>query len=147
MLCSESKSISVFLCCAVNDIDIPGSFYSFLPPSQPAHPSPRTFMILPKADSPYVSHFLQAPNHIASDEIEAHTGMFDGKTNDGYYELGLITAQLIRDVMIARRSSVEDTIKEVAKNPPGEEHAVKLSDDPAADAIASRAVVSPAHGE
>lgn len=104
-------------------------------------------MILPKASSPYVSHFLQAPNSIAGDEVEAHTGIFDGKTNDGYYELGLITAQLIRDVMISRRSGVEDTIKEVAKNPSGEQHAVKLSDDSAADAVASRDVVSPAHVE
>lgn len=56
--------------------------------------------------------------------------MFDGKTNDGYYELGLISAQLIRDVMVASRSEVEDEAKNVAKHPSGEEGAIKLEDDP-----------------
>jgi hypothetical protein len=86
-------------------------------------------MVLPKSSSPYVSHFLQAPNTIAGDEIEAHTGMFDGKTNDGYYELGLISAQLIRDVMIASRSGDDDVVKDTAKHPSGEEGVTKLSDD------------------
>lgn len=86
-------------------------------------------MILPKAPSHCVSHFLQAPNTIASDEIEAHTGMFDGKTNDGYYELGLISAQLIRDVMLASRTGNEDVVKDTVKNPSGEEGVTKLSED------------------
>lgn len=77
-------------------------------------------MILPNANSPYVSHFLRAPNTIAGDEIEAHTGMFDGKTNDGYYELGLLAAQLIRDVMVASRSSIENETKAVAQSAPSE---------------------------
>ena len=86
-------------------------------------------MILPKAPSHYVSHFLQAPNTIASDEIEAHTGMFDGKTNDGYYELGLISAQLIRDIMLAGRSGNESVVKHTAKHPSGEEGVTKLGED------------------
>lgn len=102
-------------------------------------------MILPKAPSAYVSHFLQAPNTIAGDEIEAHTGMFDGKTNDGYYELGLITAQLIRDVMVASRISPH-AAKETAKHPPAEENAVKLSDDEEAK-IASEHAEAQAEGE
>jgi len=105
------------------------TFYTYLPPSPPSHVTPRTFVILPKAPSKYVSHFLQAPNTVAGDEIEAHTGMFDAKTNDGYYELGLIVAQLLRDVMFAQRSDSRDLTKEVAKHPPAEEHAVKLSED------------------
>ena len=36
--------------------------------------------------------------------------MFDAKTNDGYYELGLMTAQLLRDVIISIR-----TVREAAK--------------------------------
>ena len=99
-------------------------------------------MILPNSSSPYVSHFLQAPNGIAGNEIEAHTGIFDAKTNDGYYELGLLAAQLIRDVMIASRSNAGNTAKEVAKNQPSEWHAVKLSDDPAADAVSSEQAVA-----
>lgn len=86
-------------------------------------------MILPKSPSNYVSHFLQAPNTIASDEIEAHTGMFDAKTNDGYYELGLISAQLVRDVMFASRSGSEDVVKSTMKHPSGEEGVTKLGED------------------
>lgn len=42
-------------------------------------------------------------NGIAANEIEGHTGMFSAKTNDGYYQLGLVSAKLIRDaVMISR---------------------------------------------
>lgn len=86
-------------------------------------------MILPKSPSNFVSHFLQAPNTIASDEIEAHTGMFDAKTNDGYYELGLISAQLVRDVMLANRSNSEDVLKSTIKHPSGEHGVTKLSED------------------
>ena len=98
-------------------------------------------MILPKTPSHYVSHFLQAPNTVASDEIEAHTGMFDGKTNDGYYELGLISAQLIRDVMLANRSGKEDVVKSTAQHPSGEEGVTKLSDDEGAQAASEAARV------
>lgn len=98
-------------------------------------------MILPKSPSHYVSHFLQAPNTVASDETEAHTGMFDGKTNDGYYELGLISAQLIRDVMLASRSGSVDVIKDTTKHPSGEEGVTKLSDDKGASAASEAARV------
>lgn len=67
-------------------------------------------MVLPSQAAPdarYGSYFIQAPNGIATDEISAHTGIFDAKTNDGYYELGLLTAHLIRDVVITRRTSAE----------------------------------------
>ena len=105
-------------------------------------------MILPNASSPYVSHFLQAPNTIAGDEIEAHTGMFDGKTNDGYYELGLLAAQLVRDVMVASRSVAGGAaeVKSVAQQAPSEQNAnvVTLADDPAADASSSMQAVAAA---
>ena len=52
--------------------------------------------------------------------------MFDAKTNDGYYELGLISAQLIRDVMLANRSGDADTIRHTAKHPSGEEGVTKM---------------------
>ncbi|EEB86760.1 hypothetical protein MPER_16165, partial [Moniliophthora perniciosa FA553] len=35
-------------------------------------------------------------------EVQAHTGMFAANTNDGYYNLGLETARLIRDALTAR---------------------------------------------
>ena len=71
-------------------------FYTYLPASPPAHPAPRTFAVLPHPRSQPASHFVPNRNTLAADEIQAHTGMFDAKTNDGYYELGLASAQLIR---------------------------------------------------
>ena len=52
--------------------------------------------VLPHPRSQPASHFVPNRNTLAADEIQAHTGMFDAKTNDGYYELGLASAQLIR---------------------------------------------------
>ncbi|KAK7695740.1 hypothetical protein QCA50_000376 [Cerrena zonata] len=84
------------------------NFHTSLPANPPAFKDARTFIILPKPSSSYASHFLPAQNGLASDEISAHTGMFDAKTNDGYYELGLMTAQLLRDVIISIRTVRED---------------------------------------
>lgn len=97
-------------------------FYTWLPPSLPAFPKPRTFVLLPRSvtsSSQFGSHFLQAPNNLASDEIQAHTGMFDGKTNDGYYELGLITSQLIRDVIVSIRTHAaeDEALKPTTSSP------------------------------
>ncbi|OBZ76744.1 hypothetical protein A0H81_03690 [Grifola frondosa] len=75
------------------------TFYTFIPPNPPSYPDARTFIILPKAPSLAV-HFVQNQNTLALDEIQAHTGMFDSKTNDGYYDLGLMTAQMVRDALI-----------------------------------------------
>jgi len=79
------------------------TFYSYLPPSPPTYTTARTFVILPKS-SHHAEHFVRAPNTLAMDEIQAHTGMFDSKSNDGYYELGLATAQVIRDALNASTS-------------------------------------------
>ncbi|GJJ07064.1 hypothetical protein Clacol_001263 [Clathrus columnatus] len=73
------------------------TFYTYIPGKPPANPIPRTFVILPPTDSPYRSYFAPAHNTIALDEISAHTSMFQAGSNDGYYELGLLTAQAIRD--------------------------------------------------
>ncbi|KAI9001402.1 hypothetical protein BD414DRAFT_431911 [Trametes punicea] len=82
------------------------TFYTYLPPSPPAYPSTRTFAVLPRPNTPLSSHFVANRNTLASDEIQAHTGMFDSKTNDGYYELGLSTAQLIRVAVQRHRASL-----------------------------------------
>ena len=77
-------------------------------------------MILPASAGPngrFGSYFIQAPNGVASDEISAHTGMFDAKTNDGYYELGLLSAHLIRDVVITLRTSAEPVKKSPLSSP------------------------------
>jgi hypothetical protein len=48
---------------------------------------------------------------LALDELQAHTGMFSGKTNDGYYELGLETARIIRESVMLARGIVGDAQK------------------------------------
>lgn len=65
-------------------------------------------MIVPKPGAPASAHFVPAPNARASDEIEAHTGMFAGKTNDGYYALGLATAGLVREAVMAGRGVYDE---------------------------------------
>jgi len=91
------------------------TFYTFLPPSPPSYPSSRTFIVLPKSPSPLAEHFIQASNTLAFDEVQAHTGMFDIKTNDGYYELGLTTVQLIQDAVILSRKTTIKSEMEMAQ--------------------------------
>ncbi|KAI9069227.1 hypothetical protein FKP32DRAFT_1617478 [Trametes sanguinea] len=81
------------------------TFYTYLPPSPPAYQTPRTFAVIPRQDTPLGSHFVANRNTLASDEIQAHTGMFDSKSNDGYYELGLSTAQLVRVAVQRHKAS------------------------------------------
>jgi len=86
-----------------------------LPANPPSFMDHRTFIILPKRKISFVvpnagdvaDHFLTAPNGLASDEIQAHTGMFEAKTNDGYYQLGLETSRLIREAVMLARGVVE----------------------------------------
>lgn len=42
--------------------------------------------------------------------------MFSGKTNDGYYELGLETAKLIRDAVMLGRGLVESEESEITSS-------------------------------
>lgn len=84
------------------------AFYTFLPPSPPVLLSPRTFIILPPKTSRPFSHFIPASNGMAPDELQAHTGMFTAKTNDGYYMLGLDTSKIIREAMNIGRGLVQD---------------------------------------
>jgi len=72
------------------------TFYTLLPPMPPAHPQPRTFCTLPENPSSAFQHFVPAPNTLAEDEVRAHVSMFDPAKNDGYYQLGLEAAALIR---------------------------------------------------
>jgi len=84
------------------------TLYSILPPNPPEFLTSRTFVVLPKYGSRATSHFLQTSNGIAADEIQGHTGMFAGSTNDGYYKLGLDTAGLIRDAVMSSRGILKD---------------------------------------
>ena len=38
---------------------------------------------------------MRASNTLATDEVSAHMGMFNPKTNDGFYELGLEVVHVI----------------------------------------------------
>jgi hypothetical protein len=90
-------------------------FYTMLPASPPSFMDHRTFIILPKRKLTFgvpnqrevADYFLTAPNGLASDEIQAHTGMFEAKTNDGYYQLGLETSRVIREAVMLARGVVE----------------------------------------
>ncbi|KAI6163078.1 hypothetical protein EDD17DRAFT_1776250 [Pisolithus thermaeus] len=83
-------------------------FYVLLPPSPPSFPSPRTFVVLPPRSSPAFPNYIISRNSVASDEVEAHMGMFEPTQNDGYYELGLETARIIREA--AARSGMHSTV-------------------------------------
>ncbi|KAG8754565.1 hypothetical protein FRC14_004945 [Serendipita sp. 396] len=74
------------------------AFYTYLP-KKLGQPRPRTFMILPSQNATAAPYFVAATNSLASDEVQAHIGMFDAKSNDGYYELGLKTTHLIREAI------------------------------------------------
>ncbi|KAG6821566.1 hypothetical protein H0H93_000075 [Arthromyces matolae] len=71
-------------------------FYCLIPATPPFSAS-RTFILLPKRASPQYAYFSAANNSKALDEVQAHTGMFNVKGNDGYYELGLSTAKIVRE--------------------------------------------------
>jgi len=91
------------------------TFYTLLPPEPPVHQSSRTFIVLPRTSSVFATRFLPARNSIAPDELQAHTGMFGGKTNDGYYDLGLETAKLIRHAVMITRGIVQNPSQQETK--------------------------------
>ncbi|KAK0206358.1 hypothetical protein DFS33DRAFT_583819 [Desarmillaria ectypa] len=83
-------------------------FYTHLLPVPQVHPNARTFIVLPKKNARFAANFLQANNGVAPDELQAHTGMFSAKTNDGYYGLGLETAKVVREAVMLGRGIFED---------------------------------------
>lgn len=106
---SRRESLSQISPCFVLLIfDRLSRFYVLLPPSAPAFPTPRTFVVLPSRSSPVFTNYIVARNCLTSDEVKAHMGMFDPTQNDGYYELGLETAKIIRDT--AARSGMRSTV-------------------------------------
>ncbi|KAF8165537.1 hypothetical protein B0H34DRAFT_649403 [Crassisporium funariophilum] len=87
------------------------TLFTILPPKPPEFLTSRTFVVLPKYGSRAKEHFLPASNGIAADEINAHTGIFSGSTNDGYYQLGLASARIIRDAVMSSRGIVPQSPK------------------------------------
>jgi hypothetical protein len=113
----------------VSDLLIFGNhrFYTLLPANPPAFPTNRTFIVLPQdtakqpvigslTDDSVSSRFLTAPNGLAADEIQGHTGMFEAKTNDGYYQLGLEVSRVIREAVMLGRGVIEEESVKVAKD-------------------------------
>jgi len=101
------------------------TFYTHLPPKPPTYTSPRTFVVLP-TDRSLLNHFIPAKNSCAEDEVQAHVSMFEAKGNDGYYELGLASAQLVREAVNIGRGLM------------GKQEKAALMDDAAADKLADK---------
>ncbi|KIY49363.1 hypothetical protein FISHEDRAFT_65369 [Fistulina hepatica ATCC 64428] len=81
------------------------TFYAEIPPPLPVLGDSMacTFIILPRLGARSRPHFIPMRNGLARDELQAHTGMFSSKTNDGYYQLGLETAKIIREAVMLGR--------------------------------------------
>ena len=84
----------------------PYRLYAILPPKPPVFLTSRTFIVLPKYGNRSKDHFLPVNNRIALDELQAHTGIFSAKTNDGYYQLGLTSVKIVQDALITSRGRV-----------------------------------------
>lgn len=69
----------------------------------------RTFCVLPKRGSRDASLWEPTKNRLAQDEVGAHVSMFNPKENDGYYDLGLRTAHIVREAMVAQ--SAQDSLQ------------------------------------
>lgn len=116
------------------------TFYTLLPPAPPANPQPRTFCILPETSSRAFQHFVPAPNTLAEDEVRAHVSMFDPGKNDGYYQLGLEAAAVIRqsieDKGAVKKSTVvgSDTENPIDRNK-GSSPQADMSTDEATDLL------------
>ena len=89
-----------------------GRFYTLIPPAPPAHLSPRTFCLLPESSSDAFQRFVPAHNALAENEVGAHTCMFEPTKNDGYYQLGLEAAAVIRQAIANRRPALNETVVE-----------------------------------
>lgn len=93
-------------------------FYTLLPPMAPANPSPRTFCLLPEGSSDAFQRFVPARNTLAENEVRAHVSMFSPAKNDGYYQLGLEAAGVIRQAIANRRPVNHATIAKPAVDVP-----------------------------
>ncbi|KAJ3576203.1 hypothetical protein NP233_g612 [Leucocoprinus birnbaumii] len=92
------------------------NFYVLLPEAPPVHLAPRSFIVQPKRTSREVKYFTPMKNKRAIDEVEGHTGMFDARTNDGYYNLGLVAANAIREAVQVARSTVTAKLDETSND-------------------------------
>jgi len=96
-------------------------FYVFLPAAPPTYPDPRTFVVLPPRSSAVFAYYVPSPNCVVKDEVQAHMGMFKAGNNDGYYRLGLETAQVIRQALGTNRTQSGSTQQIPEGDPAGSE--------------------------
>lgn len=93
-----------------------GSYYTHLPVEPPVHLVGRTFAILPPASHPLFPLWRPATNSLAKDEVSAHMGMFNPKTNDGFYDLGLAVVKEIGERIesegVGRKEGLEERMDE-----------------------------------
>lgn len=93
-----------------------GSYYTHLPAEPPVHLLSRTFAILPPTSHPLFPRWRPATNAIAKDEVSAHMGMFNPKTNDVFYDLGLAVVKEIGERIesegVGRKEGVEERMDE-----------------------------------
>lgn len=92
------------------------SYYTYLPAEPPVHLLSRTFAILPPTSHPLYPLWRHAANTLAKDEVSAHMGMFNPKTNDGFYDLGLAVVKEIGERIesegVGRKEGVEERMNE-----------------------------------
>ncbi|KZP00208.1 hypothetical protein CALVIDRAFT_470136, partial [Calocera viscosa TUFC12733] len=74
------------------------NFYTLLPASV-LNPQERNFSLLPSPTSPLRALWRPQTNTLAKDEVDAHIGMFEPRSNDGYYELGLEVVSAVREAV------------------------------------------------
>ncbi|KAN0109331.1 hypothetical protein V8E52_009375 [Russula decolorans] len=85
----------------------PFDFASRAPaPSSPANPSAQTICLLLEPSLDAFQRFVPAPNTLAENEVRAHVTMFEPTKNDGYYQLALEAAAVVRQAITNRRSDL-----------------------------------------
>ncbi|KAF8339070.1 uncharacterized protein EI90DRAFT_3279486 [Cantharellus anzutake] len=106
------------------------NFYTSLPPTS-AFSNERTFILLPSPTWPSFQFFTPNSNSLSSSEIDAHTNMFHGSSNDGFYDLGLRTAEILRRAIEESKDKDEDTQLKHTKQKGSNSNCADAADGPA----------------
>jgi hypothetical protein len=77
------------------------SFYTFLPPFEPEHVTKRTFCVQPATTHPVSPYWKPVTFDCKNteDEVAAHLGMFNPRTNMSFYEMGLDVVRAISEAL------------------------------------------------
>ncbi|KAJ9115950.1 hypothetical protein QFC22_005093 [Naganishia vaughanmartiniae] len=77
------------------------NYHTLIPPSHPTYPSSRSFCLLPSTTHPLYTSWqptVFSPTQV-EDEVSAHIGMFNARTNEGFYKLGLDVARDVEEAL------------------------------------------------